>query len=289
MLKTLAALLQGLRLKQAIKNTFLFAGLIFSERLFHYPDNLQVLAGFGLFCLISWAVYLFNDIQDRELDRLHPVKRFRPVASGRLSVPAAAVASALLGSGGLVGAALLSREFGLTCLVYAGLNLAYSRILKNVILLDIMTVSAGFFLRVIAGTQIIHVAVSHWLLVCGIFLSLFLGFCKRRAELQSSDSASRPILREYNLQFLDQLIAALTAATILSYILYTISPETVAKFGTDDLLLTSPFVLYGIFRYLFLIYVRSRGEDTALELFTDLPMLLAGAGWLAATAIVIYL
>jgi hypothetical protein len=152
-----------------------------------------------------------------------------------------------------------------------------------------MTVAAGFFLRVIAGTQIIHVAVSHWLLVCGIFLSLFLGFCKRRAELQTGDAASRPILREYNLQFLDQLIAALTAATILSYILYTISPETVAKFKTDNLIVTAPFVLYGIFRYLYLIYVRSRGEDTAVEFFTDPPMLLAGAGWLAATAAVIYL
>jgi len=285
----LIQLAKSLRLKQVIKNSLLLVGLVFSRKVFDYPDNLRVLVGVGSFTLISWAVYLFNDIQDRALDRHHLVKRHRPIASGALPVPQAYFCCAVLLGLGLTLAAALNREFMACGLAYLGLNLLYSRTLKHMVLLDIMAIAAGFWLRIIAGTQIIEVAVSHWLMICSIFLSLFLGFCKRRAELGQDDTAGRPILREYSLAYLDQLIAALTAAVILSYLLYTISAETVARFGTDKLLLSTPFVLYGVFRYLYLLHCQDRGQDTASDLLSDPPLLLAAAGWVVSVVGVIYI
>ena len=281
-------LVRSLRLKHAVKNGFLFAGLLFAQRLFVWPDNLWVALGFVCFTLVAWAVYLLNDIQDRELDRLHPVKKDRPVAAGRLGVGTAATAAAVFAALGLAGAWRLSPGFLAYALGYFGLNLLYTRLLKNVVILDIMAIAAGFFLRVLAGCQIINVHVSHWLLVCSIFISLFLGFCKRRTELDSGDAAGRPILKEYSVLFLDQLIAVLTAGTILSYILYTISPETIRRFQTDGLIYTTPFVLYGVFRFLYLIYIRKKGQDTATDIISDPPILLAVAGWVLTVALVLY-
>lgn len=282
-------LIRSLRLKQIVKNGFLFVGLIFSRKFLVYPDNLNVFLGFCCFCLISWAVYLFNDIQDRELDRNHPKKRNRPIASGALPVAHAYGWCILLLIVGLIGSYWIAWSFFIYCVLYIVLNILYSLKLKHVVLLDIMAISAGFWLRVIAGTQIIHVQVTHWLIVCSIFLSLFLGFCKRRSEVNLTNNHSRPILKEYSTLYLDQLIAALTASVILSYILYTISDETIARFGTDALLLSAPFVLYGVFRYLYLIYCQDRGEDTASDLLSDRPLLLAAAGWMISVALVIYL
>jgi 4-hydroxybenzoate polyprenyltransferase len=279
---------RSLRLKHILKNGFLFAGLLFSGHLLTFPDNLRVGLGFLCFTLVTWAVYLFNDIQDRELDRRHPVKQNRPLAAGRLAVPAAATAAILFAGGGLAGAWLLAPPFFAYVLGYVGLNLLYTRLLKHVVILDIMSIAAGFLIRVLAGCQIIGIQVSHWLLVCSIFLSLFLGFCKRRTELDTSDGAGRPILSEYTVLFLDQLIAVLTAGTILSFILYTVSAETIARFGSDRLILTTPFVLYGIFRFLYLIYVRRKGQDTAADLLADPPILVAVAAWAATAAAVIY-
>jgi 4-hydroxybenzoate polyprenyltransferase len=281
-------LVRSLRLKHAVKNGFLFAGLLFAQRLFVWPDNLRVALGFVCFTLVTWAVYLFNDIQDRALDRLHPVKKDRPIAAGRLPVATAAAAAAVFAALGLAGAWRLSPGFLAYALGYFGLNLLYTRLLKNVVILDIMAIAGGFFLRVLAGCQIIGVQVSHWLLVCSIFISLFLGFCKRRTELDSGGAAGRPILKEYSVLFLDQLIAVLTAGTILSYILYTISPETIRRFQTDGLIYTTPFVLYGVFRYLYLIDIRRKGQDTATDIIGDPPILLAVAGWVITVALVLY-
>jgi 4-hydroxybenzoate polyprenyltransferase len=282
------ALVESLRPRQVVKNGFIFVGLIFGRRLFHYPDNVIVLAGFGLFTLLSWAGYLFNDLRDREQDRLHPVKSSRPIAAGRLPAPAAAAAAAGLAAAGLAGAFVLSRPFGWVCLAYAALTLAYSLALRHQVILDIMAIAAGFFLRVLAGTVIIGVRASHWLVVCAIFVSLFLAACKRRTELERQGGDARAILKEYDVRFLDTLIAALTAGTLLSYVLYTVSAETIAWFGTEALLATAPFVLYGVFRYLYLIYVRQQGEDTADALLADAPLLLAAAGWLASVALIVY-
>lgn len=281
-------LIRSLRLKQIVKNGFLFVGLVFSRKLWVYPDNLHVLLGFACFSLITWAVYLFNDIQDRELDRNHPKKKNRPIASGALPVPWAYAWYVGLTVAGLAGAYWIGLNFFYCCAVYVVLNILYSLVLKHLVLLDIMAISAGFWLRVIAGTQIIHVQVTHWLMVCSIFLSLFLGFCKRRSESNSANNQGRLILQEYSNRFLDQLIGALTACVILSYILYTISDETIARFGTDALLLSAPFVLYGVFRYLFLMYCMEKGEDTANDLLSDLPLLLAVAGWMITVALIIY-
>lgn len=279
---------RSLRLRQVVKNGFIFAGLVFSQRLFHFPDTVRVAAGFVLFTLVTWAVYLFNDVRDRELDRAHPVKSRRPVAAGTLPVGAAYLFAAVFVAAGLGGAFRLGFSFGICCLVYALLNVSYSLWLKNVVILDIMTIASGFFIRVVAGTRIIDVHISPWLLVCSIFVSLFLGFCKRRAELGVVSAESRPILKEYSQQFLDQLIAVLTSATILSYILYTVSPETVAKFRTERLILTAPFVLYGVFRFLYLMHTRKLGQDPAAEILSDPPLLITAAGWMIAVVAIIY-
>lgn len=280
-----------MRPQQWIKNLFIFAALVFSGHLYSSADLTRTIAGFALFSIAASGVYLFNDITDLGRDRLHPVKSRRPLPSGRLRVPTAWTASGVLAAGSLAGAWLLEPAFAGILLTYVALNVLYSLVLKNVVILDVMTIAAGFVLRVLAGAAIISVPTSEWLIICTVLLSLFLGFSKRRHELTMLDASAdnhREVLQHYSPYFLDQMIGIVTASTVMSYILYTISEDTIAKFGTKNLIYTVPFVLYGIFRYLYLVHKRDEGGDPTRLALTDRPLLLNTILWICLASAVIY-
>jgi 4-hydroxybenzoate polyprenyltransferase len=284
------ALLDSLRPRQWVKNLFVFAGVIFSQQLLT-PRIWPALAAFAIFCGLSGAIYLFNDVADRDKDRLHESKRLRPVASGALPLGAAVGFGVLLLAGCLAAAFRLSPSFGLVALAYGALLTAYSVWLKHVVILDVLTVAAGFVLRAVAGAVAVDVEISGWLLICTILIALFLALGKRRHEYRSltgDAAAHRPILAEYSEGFLDQMISVVTASTVITYALYTMSPETVAKFHTRLLPLTLPFVLYGIFRYLYLLYRRDLGGNPSDLLVTDRGLLLDALLWMLVTLAIIY-
>ncbi|HEY7254278.1 MAG TPA: decaprenyl-phosphate phosphoribosyltransferase [Methylomirabilota bacterium] len=284
------AVLLSLRPRQWVKNFFVFAGLIFSQSLFT-PLVWPALAAFAIFCALSGAIYLFNDLADVEKDRLHPTKRRRPIASGALSVRTGAAIGVLTLVGSLVAAYALSARFGVVATVYAALLTAYSVWLKHVVILDVLTVAIGFVLRAVAGAAAIGVEISGWLVICTILVALFLALGKRRHEyltLHGDAAAHRPILAEYSESFLDQMVAVVTASTVTAYALYTMSPDTVAKFHTRWLPLTLPFVLYGVFRYLYLLYRRELGGNPSDLLLSDRALLINTVLWMVALLLVIY-
>ena len=289
-MRLVRALLDSLRPRQWVKNLFVFAGVIFSQQLLT-PRIWPALAAFAIFCGLSGAIYLFNDVADRDKDRLHESKRLRPVASGALPLGAAVGFGVLLLAGCLAAAFRLSPSFGLVALAYGALLTAYSVWLKHVVILDVLTVAAGFVLRAVAGAVAVDVEISGWLLICTILIALFLALGKRRHEYRSltgDAAAHRPILAEYSEGFLDQMISVVTASTVITYALYTMSPETVAKFHTRLLPLTLPFVLYGIFRYLYLLYRRDLGGNPSDLLVTDRGLLLDALLWMLVTLAIIY-
>ncbi len=279
-----------MRPKQWVKNVFVLAAVVFGQKLGDPVAVLRALSAFACFCVLSSTAYLLNDIADREADRLHPVKRKRPVASGALSVRAASVQAVLLAVAGLGGALALGPAFGGVACAYVFMNLAYSLALKQVVILDVMVVATGFLLRAWAGAVVLSVAMSHWLALCTGLLALFLGFVKRRQEIEALDGATeqRPILREYSLPFLDQMIGIVTASTVLAYSLYAFSPEVAEKLGTRHLGLTIPFVLFGIFRYLYLVHRRGEGENPTLLVLSDRPLLANVLLWAAAVLVAVY-
>jgi 4-hydroxybenzoate polyprenyltransferase len=286
----IGGLLVSLRPRQWVKNLFVFAGLVFGQRLFT-PSVWPALAAFAIFCGLSGAIYLVNDVADRENDRLHPKKALRPIAAGRVPVPVALGAAVVLVAVGLVTAARLSLGFLLVAIGYVILLTAYSAWLKHVVIVDVLTVAMGFVLRAVAGALAIGVAISGWLLICTILIALFLALGKRRHEyltLESSAPRHRPILAEYSAPLLDQMIAVVTASTVTAYALYTMSPETVAKFHTQLLPATLPFVLYGIFRYLYLLYRRQLGGNPSELFLNDRALLINTVCWIASVLIVIY-
>jgi 4-hydroxybenzoate polyprenyltransferase len=287
----LTAVLVSLRPRQWVKNLFVFGGLIFGQRLFDLPAAWVALTAFLVFCGLSGAIYLLNDVADRDQDRLHPDKRTRPVASGRLPVGAALATAAALIVIGLAAAVWLSAPFGLAAVAYVVLLSAYSAWLKNVVIVDVLVVAIGFVLRAAAGALAIGVAISGWLLICTILLALFLALGKRRHEvltLGEGAARHRPILAEYSAGLLDQMIAVVTASTVTAYALYTMSPETVAKFHTSLLPLTLPFVLYGIFRYLYLLYRRQLGGNPSDIVLRDRALLVNTLLWLAMILLIVY-
>jgi 4-hydroxybenzoate polyprenyltransferase len=289
-MNVLVAALLSLRPRQWVKNLFVFAGLIFSQSLFT-PLFWPALAAFAIFCALSGAIYVFNDLADVEKDRRHPTKRRRPIASGALPVPAAVALGVLTLVGSLVAAYALSVRFGLVATAYAVLLTAYSVWLKHAVILDVLTVAAGFVLRAVAGAAAIEVAISGWLVICTILVALFLALGKRRHEyltLHGDAAAHRPILAEYSESFLDQMVAVVTASTVTAYALYTMSPDTVAKFHTRWLPLTLPFVLYGIFRYLYLLYRRELGGNPSDLLLSDRALLVNTVLWMVALLAIIY-
>jgi 4-hydroxybenzoate polyprenyltransferase len=287
----IAGLVASLRPRQWTKNLLVFAGLIFSQQVQNPWLVARVVVAFGLFCLLSGGIYLVNDVVDAERDRQHPQKRARPVAAGRLR-PGLALGTGL----GLLAATCaagfaLAPPFGWVALAYAVLLGAYSLGLKHVVIVDALMIAAGFVLRALAGVVVIGAEFSQWLLLCTILLALFLTFGKRRHELLALDagaSGHRPILAEYSRELLDQMIAVVTASTVMAYALYTLAPDTQAKLGTSRLPLTIPFVLYGIFRYLYLLYRQDLGGNPAEHFLTDRALLVDVALWVGAVVLVLY-
>jgi 4-hydroxybenzoate polyprenyltransferase len=285
------ALLTALRPRQWIKNGVIFAALLFSKTLGEPEHLLRTAAAFALFCAVSSAVYLLNDIMDLENDRVHPTKSKRPIAAGELSIAAAAVAGVALAAAALALGWALSPPFAALALLYLASNLLYSAWLKRIVIVDVMVISSGFVIRAVAGGVVIGVEVSAWLILCTVLLSLFLGFTKRRQELallESQAANSRAILREYSVAFLDQMISIVTAATVVAYFLYTLSPDTRARLGTPYLPLTIPFVLYGIFRYLYLVHQKHMGENPTGALYADRPLFITVLLWAATAAVILY-
>ena len=284
-------LVQSIRPAQWTKNGLLFAGLIFSKQLDNPSLAARAFAGFVIFCAISGCVYILNDVLDREKDRLHPIKSKRPIASGALSVSVAMTGAVILCAGGLFSAFMIHTVFGWIATAYLLMMIAYGFVLKKIVILDVLVIALGFVLRAVAGAEIVNVSISSWLLTCTIFLALFLALSKRRHEIQMlGDKASghRTNLLEYSPTFIDQMIAVVTASTVMAYALYTTSVETIEKFGTRNLIYTLPFVLYGIFRYLFLVHIRQEGGSPERVLLRDKPMILNVALYLMVTFIILY-
>jgi 4-hydroxybenzoate polyprenyltransferase len=288
--RTLVAVLASLRPRQWVKNLFVFAGLVFGQQLFT-PAAWTAAAAFLIFCGLAGAVYLLNDVADRQQDQLHPDKRHRPVAAGRLAPGTAVTAAVVLIVAGLAAGLWLSRPFAAAATIYVALLAAYSAWLKHVVIVDVLVVAIGFVLRAAAGALAIDVEISGWLLICTILIALFLALGKRRHEvltLEAGAARHRPILAEYSAGLLDQMIAVVTASTVTAYALYTMSPETVAKFQTTLLPLTLPFVLYGIFRYLYLLYRRQLGGNPSEIVLSDRALLVNTLAWLVVTLALIY-
>jgi len=285
------AILVSLRPHQWTKNLLVFAALALSKHLFEREAFLRALLAFGIFCGLSGTIYVVNDLTDLARDRLHPRKRHRPLASGALSPEAARGVAGVLGLACLGLSLLLGRDFALAALLYTLLNLAYSFRLKEIVIVDVLSISMGFLLRGVAGALAISVQFSDWLIVCTILLALFLALAKRRHELTSlNDAASghRPILAEYSPYLLDQMISVVTASCLMAYAFYTMAPETVEKYRTDRLAWTIPFVLYGIFRYLYLVHQRDQGGSPTDLLLTDRPLLVDVALWALSIVLIVY-
>jgi 4-hydroxybenzoate polyprenyltransferase len=288
----LGALARGLRPGQWVKNGFVFAALIFARKLTDPGSVLLVVIAAADFCALSSGVYLVNDVFDAAEDHLHPTKRLRAVTSGLLPARTAILAAVLLDLGGLVVAWRLDPGFFAIGASYVAINIAYSWFLKRVMLVDVFLIAAGFVLRVIAGAVVIHVEISPWLIVCTTLLALFLALSKRRYELVllgDEAAAQRASLARYSPYFLDQLIGIVTAATLMAYALYTLSADVQSKFPGKRLDLTIPFVLFGIFRYLFLVHREHQGGNPARLLLTDRVLLVVVLLWAASVIAIIYL
>ncbi len=287
----LRGLVRSLRPAQWAKNSFVLAPVVFAGDLTEPGLLARALAAFVVFCAASSAVYLVNDLRDREQDRNHPLKRHRPIAAGTLPVGVAAVAALTLAGGALAGALALDRDFTVALGAYLGLQLLYTLWFKRVVILDALAIALGFVLRVYAGAAAVAVEVSPWLLLCTIFLALFLAFSKRRHELVllAGDAANqRGVLAQYSPAFLDQMINVVTASTVVCYALYAVAPETVAKHGGRSLLVTVPLVLFGIFRYLYLVYQRSDERNPTEAILRDLPFLINVGLWGIAVLAIVY-
>lgn len=287
----LSSLVRSMRPAQWAKNLFVLAPLAFAGGLGKVPLVERGLLAFAAFCAASSAIYLVNDLRDREQDRNHPLKRHRPIAAGTLPAPVAALAAALLVVLALGAAVLLGRGFGVVVAIYLLLNGAYNAGLKNVVILDALIIALGFVLRVLGGAAAVAVAVSHWLLLCTIFLALFLAFSKRRHEigLLADDAArQRQVLDHYSPAFLDQMINVVTASAVVCYALYAVAPETEAKYGGHALLYTIPLVLFGVFRYLYLVYQRPGEVNPTEAILRDRPFLANLVLWGLAVLWIVY-
>ena len=286
-----ASLFVSLRPDQWTKNLIVFAALIFAVKLLDPAATAKATAAFLIFCALSGAVYLMNDVADREQDRLHPIKKMRPIAAGELSPRAALVAALVLGGLALAAAVALRPAFGAAAAAYLALFVVYTRSLKHLVVLDVMTIAIGFVLRAVAGGLVIGVHVSNWLLVCTMLGALFLGLAKRRHEmtlLAGGAGGHRRILEEYDPYLLDQMIGVVAAATMVAYIIYCASPETHAYFGTEWMVLTTPFPIYGLFRYLYLVHRKAGGGSPSDMLIQDRPLLICVLLWGLTSVAIIY-
>ncbi len=280
-----------LRIRQWTKNVLVFAALVFAGHAFDASYLLRTVAAFFLFSFAAGAVYLFNDLHDIEADRVHPVKCLRPIPAGRIGAGTAWTLSAVLTVAVLGLSWLLDRELCLVITLYMVIQVLYTIRLKHIVILDVFVVASGFLLRVIAGAVVIDVAVSNWILICTMLLALFLVLAKRRHELTHLEEDAilhRLILNEYSPYLLDQMISVVTAATLVAYMIYTLDADTVARYGRYGLVATTPFVLYGIFRYLYLVHRKHEGGRPEELLLGDAPLLIAVIGYVAVALVTIY-
>jgi 4-hydroxybenzoate polyprenyltransferase len=284
------ALIRSLRPEQWLKNGFVLAPLVFSGMLDDTSVWLSSVIAVAAFCAASSAVYLVNDVIDREADRRHPSKRTRPIASGEISVGTALVTAVLLAALALAASWVVGGWFPMVLGGYVLLVLLYSAILKRVVFVDVLVLAAGFVLRVVGGAVAIDVPVSRWLLLCAYLLALYLALGKRRSELAllgEGAGTHREVLGHYTLGLVDQAISVVLGATVLAYTLYTVADDTVAKVGSEGLMITVPIVLYGLFRYLYLLHRSEMGGSPTKALVADRPLLLTVLIWLAVAAAVI--
>jgi 4-hydroxybenzoate polyprenyltransferase len=286
------ALISAVRPKHWIKNLFIIAPLLFAEKLFDVGLLTKSLLAFISFSLVASSIYLLNDVLDYKQDREHPVKRHRAIASGRIKISQAAYSAAILLSFGLATAIGVNLEFVIVAVGYVLLNILYSTYLKHRVIIDVLALSSFYVVRVVAGGVATGIKLSNWLLICTFLLALFMSFGKRRHEitlLKDGAKNHRAILSEYNPYFLDQMIAVVTSSTLVAYSLYTMSQETIERFHTDKLPLTIPFVLYGIFRYLYLVHQKEEGGNPTNLMLMDKPLILTVVGWVAAVLLILYL
>ena len=285
-MKKLWYIFLSMRPRQWTKNLVLFAGVVFSRHLFDRSLLVLSFYGFAVFCLLSGAVYILNDVFDRTSDGEHPVKRRRPISAGLLRTTDALPFAVVLMTALLVVAWFLGREFFIAAAIFTAVNVAYSMFLRNVVILDVFSISFNFLLRAVAGVAVLEprvpgIEISPWLLICTLFLSLFLAFCKRRNEIEflSEAPAHRHSLTYYSVRLLDQLVGLSATAAVVSYSIYTIWPATVEKFGTANLVYTIPFVVFGIMRYLYIVYSKSEGGDPSGVLLTEKSILITVFLW----------
>lgn len=281
-----------IRIPQWIKNLFVFVPLVFSLNLFHTDYILISIQAFIAFCLTSSIVYIINDITDAEADRVHPRKKNRPIASGKISPGQGGVIAVVLAALVAVLCINLNLPFILLLILFFLINVIYSLKLKHVVLLDIFSIAAGFLIRVLSGAVVINVAVSSWLILTTMFISLFLAVMKRHSELEIVENRSnietRKVLAFYSLNFADQLATVAAAGVIICYALYTVSERTITVFKTENLIYTTPFVVFGIFRYMYLVYMNKQGENTTRMLISDLQMTITVILYIAVTMLIIY-
>lgn len=284
-------LFRAFRVHQWPKNLVVFAALVFAQQLTFPAQIMRSILAFVLFCAASSAVYLFNDLFDIEKDRSHPEKRSRPLASGALSVSTAITLMVALAVASLAVALFINLPFGGALGLYIAINLLYTLALKNLLIIDVLTVAMGFVIRAVAGAIVLRVSFSNWLVVCALFLALFLSLGKRRRELevaQDDPANHRAVLGQYSIPFLDTLIMIMGASTLIVYVIYTSSPEVIERLGTSKLYFTVPFVVYGLFRYLYLVEHRSAGGDPSKTLLEDAPLLATVLLWGLASVSIIY-
>lgn len=283
--------LKLLRVASWLKNVFVFVPLVFSKHLFDAAYLTEVMLGFVAFSFTSSLIYVLNDIVDAEKDKIHPEKKKRPVPSGQISKSEASVVLMILFFAVLFFSYLIRNEFVILLWIYVAINSAYTFYLKQVVIVDLFCIAAGFILRILAGAVIISVYISNWLILTTIFISLFLAVMKRRVEIATSTNASeqRTVLKDYSLNFIDQISAITAGGVIICYALYTVAERTVLVFGTERLVFTTIFVVFGIFRYMFLVYKKNIGENVAEVIYSDLPMIINAVLFLLTAFYIIYI
>jgi 4-hydroxybenzoate polyprenyltransferase len=281
-----------LRVPQWIKNFFIFVPLIFSKHLFT-ADYVKIsLLGFVIFSLISSCIYIINDLLDIDSDRIHPKKKFRPIPANLISAKSAIIIAVILAAASFSLLPFTNLYFGIIVFTYFLITILYSIGLKNIVIIDVFTIAAGFILRILGGAFIINVEISSWLMLTTMFISLFLAVMKRRSELKQifnqDISNTRQVLAHYSSEFIDQMSTVTSAGVIICYAFYTVSQRTVMVFDTESLIYTTPFVVFGIFRYMYLVYIGKKGESTSEILLSDLPMILNIAVYLMTVILIIY-
>ncbi len=283
---------QLLRVPQWIKNLFVFIPLMFSLHLFEEYYFISTLNAFVIFCLASSFIYIINDVIDIKADAAHPQKKNRPLPSGTISTQSALISAAVIFFILIVLSFLSPIEFNYLLAAFIVLNILYSFYFKHIVILDVFSIAAGFTLRVLAGAAIIEVPVSSWLILTTMFISLFLGVMKRHSELEQTTllekTPTRKVLSEYSLTFTNQMATVAAAGVIICYALYTVSQRTVSIFGTENLIFTTPFVVFGIFRFMYLEYLNQKGENTTQIMLTDIPMILTVILYIVTTVLIVY-